>query len=59
MFPEVMACRGESEDNRQRLESCLQAAWDTIPTEFSDALYQSMPVRIEACIAADEWHTKY
>jgi hypothetical protein len=24
MFPEVAACTGESEDNRQRLESCLQ-----------------------------------
>jgi transposase len=26
MFPEVMACKGKSEDDRQRLESCLQAA---------------------------------
>jgi hypothetical protein len=36
MFPEVAACTGESEDNRQRLESCLQAAWGTIPQEFFD-----------------------
>jgi hypothetical protein len=59
MFPEVAACKGISEDDRQRLEPCLQTAWDTIPQEFFDALYQSMPSRIEACIAADGWHTKY
>jgi transposase len=59
MFPEVMACRGNSEEDRQRLESCLQAAWDTIPKEFFDALIESMPRRVAACIAADGWHTKY
>ena len=59
MFPEVMACKGQSEEDRARLESCLQAAWDTIPKEFFDALYQSMPRRVEACIAAKGWHTKY
>jgi hypothetical protein len=53
MFPEVIACRGESEDNRQQLASCLQAAWDIIPTEFFDALYQSILVRIKAYIAAN------
>ena len=59
MFPEVMALTGKSEEDRQRLESCLQAAWDTIPQEFFDALIESMPRRIEACIAANGWHTKY
>jgi hypothetical protein len=42
MFPEVVAYKGNSKDNRQRLESCLQAAWDIIPQEFFDNLYQSM-----------------
>jgi hypothetical protein len=57
MFPAVMACKSKSEDDRQRLESCLQAAWDTIPQEFFDTLIESMPRRIEACIAAEGWHT--
>jgi transposase len=39
MFPEVAVCTGESEDDRQHLDSCLQAAWDTIPQEFFDKLY--------------------
>jgi hypothetical protein len=53
MFPEVMACKCNSEENRQRLESCLQATWDIIPKEFFDVLIESMPRRIEACIKAE------
>ena len=59
MFPEVMADKSESEDARQRLESCLQAAWDTLDKGLFDNLYKSMKARIEACIEADGWHTKY
>ena len=59
MFPDVAADKSESEHARQRLESCLQAAWDTLDKEIFDSLYQSMPRRIAACIAADGWHTKY
>jgi hypothetical protein len=59
MFPEIAADRSQSEDSRQRLESALQAAWDTLDKESFDCLYQSMPDRIEACIKADGWHTKY
>ena len=49
----------ESEHARQRLESCLQAAWDTLDKGLFDNLIQSMPSRIEACIKAKGWHTKY
>jgi hypothetical protein len=59
MFPEVAANKSESEHARQRLESCLQAAWDTLDKELFNVLYKSMPSRIKACIAADGWHTKY
>lgn len=45
--------------DRQRLESCLQAAGDTIDQEYFDKLIKSMLKRVEACIAADGWHTKY
>jgi hypothetical protein len=38
IFPEVAVYTGESEYNRQRLESCLQVAWDIIPQEFFDKL---------------------
>jgi hypothetical protein len=59
MFPEIAVDKSMSEHSRQRLESALQAAWDTLDKESFDVLYQSMPDRIEACIAAKGWHTKY
>lgn len=59
MFPDIAKDKSESEHARQQLESALQAAWDTIDKENFDSLYQSMPSRIEACIKADGWHTKY
>jgi hypothetical protein len=59
MFPEVSADTSESEHARQQLESCLQAAWDCLDKGLFDALYESMHSRMEACIAADGWHTKY
>jgi hypothetical protein len=52
IFPEIAADRSESVDSRQRLESALQAAWDTIDKESFDCLYQSMPDKIKACIKA-------
>jgi hypothetical protein len=40
MFPEVMRDKSESEYARQRLESCLQAAWDTLDKSLFDKLYE-------------------
>ena len=59
MFPEVAADKSESEEARACLESCLQAAWDTLDKELFDNLGASMVNRIEAVIIADGWHTKY
>lgn len=59
MFPEIAANKSDSEHARQQLESALQAAWDTIDKQVFDNLGASMVHRIEACIAADGWHTKY
>ena len=59
MFPDIARDKSESEYSRQRLESALQATWDTLDKSQFDCLYESMPSRIEACIAADGWHTRY
>jgi hypothetical protein len=59
MFPEIANDTSESEEARERLESALQAAWDTIDQEAFDKLGSTMGHRIEACIAAKGWHTKY
>jgi hypothetical protein len=59
MFPEVAADNSELEDARQRLKSCIQAAWDILDKGLFDNLYTSIPARMKACIAAGSWHTKY
>jgi hypothetical protein len=59
MFPEVAMDRSESEDSRQHLESCLQAAWDCLPDTLFDNLYGSMQRRLLAVIEAKGWHIKY
>jgi len=59
MFPEVGADKSQSEYARQRLESCLQAAWDTLDEKLFQNLAASMPDRIKAYIKAEGWHTKY
>jgi hypothetical protein len=53
MFPDVAEDKSKSEHTRQRLESCLQAVWDTLDKSLFDNLGASINTRIEACIAAD------
>jgi hypothetical protein len=59
MLPEVTTDKSESEDARQRLESCIQAAWNILDKGLFDNLYASIPARIKAYIAAGGWYTKY
>jgi hypothetical protein len=58
-FPTIAKCKSELEHARQQLESALQASWDMIDQEVFDKLGASMVHRIEACIEAKGWHTKY
>ena len=50
MFPDVAKAKSNSEHACQRLESCLQAALDSLNKESFDKLYESMRDRIEARI---------
>ena len=59
MFPEIASDTSKSEDARQRPESALQAAWDTINKTVFDKLRVTMSHCIEAWIAAKDWHNKY
>ena len=59
MFLDVAADKSESEHARQRLESCLQAVWDTLDQRLFEKLGASMNDRVEAVIAAKGWPTKY
>jgi transposase len=59
MYPELSASFGKSDQDREDMEEALKECWAAIPKETFDKLYISMGHRIEACIAADGWHTKY
>jgi hypothetical protein len=56
VLSEVVADLSQTKEGRARLESCLQATCDTLEKEKFD---ESIPRRIEACIATGWWHTKY
>jgi hypothetical protein len=56
MFPDVARDKSESKYARQRPESCIQAAWDTLDKGLFDNLGQSMHDRCEAVIAAKGWY---
>ena len=59
MFPDIMNGGGESEEDIRKVEECLIAAWDALPSTLFDSLIESMPCRISECIKANGWHTKY
>jgi hypothetical protein len=59
MFPDIMDGSGDSEEQIQKIEECLQVAWKALPDSLFDSLIESMPRRVAACIEAKGWHTKY
>ena len=52
MFPEVMNGTGDTEEHRNKIRECLQAAWSALPQTLFDSLIESIPARVTACIAA-------
>ena len=50
---------GKSEEDIQRVEECLKAAWEALPNSLFEGYIRSMKKRIDMCIAAEGWHTKY
>jgi hypothetical protein len=59
MFPEVWAIKGKTEQDQENIKKALKKAWLTLPDELFEELVQSMLRRINACILAKGWHTKY
>lgn len=58
-YPRIGETRGGKETVKKKLVEVLPLVWDTIPDEFFEKLYKSMPSRVEAVIQAKGWYTKY
>ena len=59
MFPELWESNERSEEDRTAIEEALKQAWATIPVSFFEDLVESMERRVQVCIDANGWHTKY
>ncbi len=59
MFPDLWNSNGKSEEDYTAIEEALKEAWAMIPVSFFEELVESMEKRVQACIDADGWHTKY
>jgi hypothetical protein len=59
MFLKIMNCLGELEEDWANLEEALKVAWEALLNSLFKSFIKSMLQRIEACIAANGWHTKY
>ena len=59
MFLDIINATGEIEQDYKNMEEALSITWDILPDSLFESLIESMPRRIEACIEANGWHTKY
>jgi hypothetical protein len=59
MFSKVWAVKEKTEQDQKNIEEALKKAWLALFDELFEKLVHSMPRRINACILAKRWHTKY
>lgn len=52
-------CRARECKNEEELLECLEVAWNKLDKDLLKRLVPSMPARIQACIAANGYPTKY
>lgn len=58
-YPDIVDTPGMPDKVKEKLAEVLPLVWDTIPEEFFEKLWRSMPSRVEAVIEAKGWYTKY
>ncbi|KAH0605323.1 uncharacterized protein H6S33_004545 [Morchella sextelata] len=58
-YPNIKNTPGGPKRVKERLAEVLPLVWDTIPEDFFERLWKSMPDRVAAVIAAGGWQTKY
>jgi len=58
-YPRIGATTGAKEAVKKRLAQVLPLVWETIPKEFFDKLWKSMPDRVAAVLEARGGYTRY
>ena len=58
-YPRIADTPGGKEAVRRRLAQVLPLAWETIPEEFLEKLWKSMPGRVAAVLEARGGYTRY
>jgi hypothetical protein len=58
IFPHIELIK-RNEINIAELSRCIKLAWAAITTEEINNLIDSLPRRIDACLRAQGWYTKY
>jgi hypothetical protein len=59
MFLKVITSTGKLEEDIKAVEEALKAVWDALLNSLFKSLVESIERRINACILAKGWHTKY
>lgn len=54
-YPDIASTLGGPQKVKEKLAKALPLVWDTIPSEFFEQLWRSMPDRVQAVIAAKGW----
>jgi hypothetical protein len=58
MFPRLDLLKNNEVD-RAKLTKCIKLAWEAITEDQINTLIDSLPRRLDSCIRAQGWYTKY
>jgi transposase len=58
-YPDIGNTPGGPDKVRKKMSKVLPEVWQTIPPEFFEKLWMSMPDRVAAVIDAKGWYTRY
>jgi len=58
-YPDLIDYPGGTEKVKAKLAEVLPLCWEKIPPKQFEALWRSMPSRVQAVIDAKGWYTHY
>ena len=59
LHPDIATTPGGPKKGKERLAQVLPEVWETIPPEFCESLWRSIPDRVQAVLDAKGWYTRY